>query len=132
MKSRYRILTDTQWDLLSPFMPDSTGKRGRPFNEHRRTVEGIIYRYRAGIPWRDLPEHFGPWQSVWKRHRRFSADGTWDTILGVLLSQADARDLINWEVSVDSTINRAHQHGTNLTRHTGGPIESQESADRAG
>jgi transposase len=41
-------------------------------------TEGIIYRYRASIPWRDLPPHFGPWQSVWERHRRYSADGTWD------------------------------------------------------
>ena len=113
-------------------MPSSTGKAGRPFNDHRLMTEGIIYRYRAGIPWRDLPEHYGPWQSVWKRHRRYSSDGTWDTILGVLLAHAEARDLINWEVSVDSTINRAHQHGTSLPRHTGGAIESQESARRAG
>ncbi|WP_217496576.1 IS5 family transposase [Glutamicibacter creatinolyticus] len=101
-------------------MPDSTGKRGRPFNDHRRTTEAMIYRYRVGIPWRDLPEHFGSWKSVWKRHRRFSNDGTWDKILAALLSTADTRGLINWEVSVDSTINRAHQHATNLPRHTGG------------
>lgn len=104
-------------------MPDSTGRRGRPFNDHQRMVEGMIYRYRTGIVWRDLPEYYGPWQSVWKRHRRFSNDGTWDTILGALLSQADARGLIDWEVSVDSTINRAHQHGTNLTRTTAGLVE---------
>lgn len=88
----------------------------------------MIYRYRVGIPWRDLPEHFGSWKSVWKRHRRFSNDGTWDKILAALLSTADTRGLINWEVSVDSTINRAHQHATNLPRHTGGSIKLQESA----
>ena len=43
-------------------------------------VEGIIYRYRVGIPWRDLPECFGPWQTVWKRHRRYAGDGTWDRV----------------------------------------------------
>ena len=91
-------------------------------------VEGIIYRYRAGIPWWDVPESFGPWQTVWKRHRRFSGDGTWDKILTELLSQADGAGLIEWEVSVDSTVNRAHQHGTNLARTTGGSIELQESA----
>lgn len=91
-------------------------------------VEGIIYRYRAGIAWRDLPERFGPWQTVWKRHRRFSGDGTWDAILTVLLAEADAAGLIDWEVSVDSTVNRAHQHATNLPRDTGGSVELHESA----
>lgn len=94
-------------------------------------MEGIIYRYRTGVPWRDLPESFGPWQTVWKRHRRFSSDGTWDKILSELLTQADAGGLIEWEVSVDSTVNRAHQHGTNLGRTTGGTVELHESPRRA-
>lgn len=63
-----------------------------------------------------------------KRHRRFSDDGTWDKILTALLTDADAAGLIDWEVSVDSTVNRAHQHATNLPRDTGGPVESHESA----
>lgn len=76
----------------------------------------MIYRYRCGIASRDLPSSFGPWQTVWKRHRRFSSDGTWDKVLTVLLARADAAGEIDWTVSVDSTINRAHQHGTNLPR----------------
>ena len=64
-------------------------------------------------------------------HRRFSGDGTWDKIHSVLLAHADAAGLIDWEVSVDSTINRAHQHATNLPRDTGGPDELHESAHRA-
>ena len=91
-------------------------------------VEGISYRYRVGIPWRDLPECFGPWQTVWKRHRRFSGDGTWDKIHAMLMAQADAAGRIDWSVNVDSTINRAHQHGTNLPRDTGGTTELQQSA----
>ena len=87
-------------------------------------VEGIICRYRTGIPWRDLPESFGPWQTAWKRHHRFSGDGTWDKIRTELLSQADAAGLIEWEVSVDSTVNRAHQHGTNLRSATGGELSN--------
>lgn len=113
-------------------MPQAAAKGGRPFQDHRRVTEGIIYRYRAGIPWRDLPECFGSWKTVWKRHRRFSGDGTWDRILTELLSQADEAGLIEWEVSVDSTVNRAHQHGTNLARDTGGPIELHEFPRRAG
>ena len=126
--SRAAVLSDVEWARIEPLMPSSTGCPGRPFQDHRRVLEGIIYRYRAGIPWRDLPECFGSWKTVWKRHRRFSGDGTWDVILTRLLSQADAAGLIEWEVSVDSTVNRAHQHGTNMKRTTGGLVELHESA----
>lgn len=90
-------------------------------------VEGIIYRYRCGIAWRDVPAEFGPWQTIWKRHRRYSGDGTWDSILAKLLTIADSRGEVDWSVSVDSTVNRAHQHGTNLPRATGGRLELHES-----
>ncbi len=111
-------------------MPQVSG-RSRPFRDHRQVVEGIIFRYRCGVAWRDLPERFGPWQTVWKRHRRFSRDGTWDRILAVVLAEADAAGDIDWAVSVDSTINRAHQHATTLPRSTGGRRESHESGTRA-
>jgi transposase len=78
---RYQQLTDAQWARLEPLLPSSDGRRGRPFRNSRQILEGVIYRYRTGIPWRDLPEHFGPWQTVWKRHRRYTVDGTWDRIL---------------------------------------------------
>jgi len=87
-----------------------------------------VWRYRTGSPWRDLPAEFGPWQTAWKRHHRFSSDGTWDRIYAENLADADAAGQIDWAVSVDSTINRAHQHATNLPRDTGGPIELQGSA----
>jgi transposase len=90
-----------------------------------------IYRSRCGLPWRDVPPEFGPWQTLWKRHRRYSGDGTWDRILDALLTEADAAGLVDWAVSVDSTINHAHQHATTLPRDTGGRIELQESAHRA-
>ena len=121
-------MSDAQWSLIEWMLPRPTGRKGRPFADARTVIEGIIYRYRTGIPWRDLTESFGSWKTVWKRHRRFSGDGTWDNILTQLLSQADAAELIQWEVSIDSTVNRAHQHGTNLARTTGGPVELHESA----
>lgn len=126
--SRTSVLADGQWALIQPLLPSSSGRRGRPFRDDRRVVEGIIYRYRCGIAWRDMPAEFGPWQTVWKRHRRYSGDGTWDKILATLLAAADARGAVDWAVSIDSTVNRAHQHGTNLPRATGGTIELQESA----
>lgn len=125
--SRERVLTDSQWARIAPLMPSSDGQRGRPFRDHREVVEGIIYRLRTGIAWRDLPASFGPHQTVSKRHRRFSADGTWDRIHARLVAEADAAGEVDWTVSVDSTINRAHQHATNMSRaerpagaHTGG------------
>ncbi|MEK8225025.1 IS5 family transposase [Oerskovia sp. M15] len=115
--SRFQVLTDEQWLRIEPLLPSNFGKVGRPFGDHRAVVEGIAYRYRTGIPWRDLPrEAFGPWQTVWKGHKRFADDGTWDRVLAQLMAEADAAGEIDWTVSVDSTINRAHQHATNTTR----------------
>lgn len=130
---RFQVFTDDQWSLIEPLLPSNAGRQGHPFGEHRRVVEGIAYRYRTGIPWRDLPrEPFGPWQTVWKRHRRYAVDGTWDRVLAQLTAAADEAGLIDWNVSVDATINRAHQHATNTTRpeqDTGGSVELQESSD---
>ena len=125
--TREALLDDAQWKLIEPLLPAQRSGRGRPMRDHRQVVEGILYRYRCGIAWRDLPASFGPWQTVWKRHRRFSSDGTWDTILAALLAQADAAQEIDWTVSVDSTINRAHQHATNLPREP--KSEPQASVD---
>ncbi len=83
------VLTDAQRARIEPLMPSSDGSPGRPLNDHRLVVEGIVYRFRAGIPWRDLPECFGSWKTVWKRHRRFSGDGTWDRIHTRLLAEAE-------------------------------------------
>jgi transposase len=84
-------LSDEQWERIEPLLPSNAGRRGHPFGDDRKVVEGIVYRYRTGIPWRDLPrEVFGPWQTVWKRHRRYAGDGTWDRVLGRLLAEADA------------------------------------------
>jgi transposase len=114
--SRVAVLSDAQWARIEPLMPSSDGQRGRPFRDHRQVVEAIIYRLRTGVAWRDLPDSFGPWQTIWERHKRFSSDGTWDRIHARLLAEADAAGRIEWKVSIDSTINRAHQHATTLRR----------------
>ena len=126
------LLSDAQWARIERLLPPVKGAMGRPSTPHRPVVEGIVYRYRAGVPWRDLPARFGPWQTVWKRHRRFSADGTWDRIHTRLLAEADAdaAGQVDWRVSADSTVVRAHQHATNAARdvsppssYTGGGLE---------
>ncbi|MFI7188154.1 transposase [Nocardia nova] len=71
---RYRVLTDRQWELLELLLPKSEGRVGRNFCENRRIVEGMLYRLRTGVPWRDLPGIFGLWQTVWKRHRRYATE----------------------------------------------------------
>ncbi|MDR6981391.1 transposase [Streptomyces sp. 3330] len=73
-------------------------------------INGVLYRVRTGVQWRDLPERFGPWETVYKRHRRWSADGTWQMLLSKVQTAEDAAGHIDWEVSVDSTAVRAHQH----------------------
>ena len=114
--SRFAVLDDASWARIEPLMPSSDGRRGRPFRDHREVIEGIIDRLRTGIAGRDLPASFGPWQTVWKRHKRFSTDGTWDRIHARLVAEADAKGEVDWTVSVDATINRAHQHATNTKR----------------
>ncbi len=129
--SRFLLLSDAQWSLIEEDLPRPTGRRGRPFSDPRTMVEAIAYRYRTGIAWRDLPEVFGPWQTVWTWHHRMAGDGTWDKVLARLTAVADAAGLVDWSLSMDSTIARAHQHATNTTRLTGGWVELHESADRA-
>jgi len=77
------------------------------WGDHRLLVQGLIFRYRSAVACRDLPGELGPWQTVWKRHRRFAGDGTWNRVLAVLLSEADSRGLVDWNVSVDCTVKRA-------------------------
>lgn len=128
--SRQQVLSDGQWERVEPLLPSNAGRKGHPFRENRKIVEGIIYRARTGMPWRDLPrDRFGPWQTVWKRHYLYARLGVWDRIHTAPMAEADASGDIDWTVSVDSTITRAHQHGTNTTRPdqpTGGGGESQE------
>jgi transposase len=128
--TRMAVLSDEMWSRIEPVLPPVQGAMGRPMREHRLLVEGAIFRYRTGVAWRDLPSEFGPWQTVWKRHHRFSVDGTWDRVLTALQARADADGEIDWRLSVDSTIARVHQHGATAARssssptsHTGGSVE---------
>jgi len=103
-------LSDAQWAVLEPLLPRGI-KPGRPPTWTRRQlIDGIRWRTRAGSPWRDVPERYGPWQTVYGLFRRWQRDGTWAQILSALQARADAAGLISWDVSVDSTVARAHQH----------------------
>ena len=98
-------LRDDQWDRIKDFLPGREGHVGGTAADNRLFVEAVLYRYRAGIPWRDLPERFGDWQSVWQRFDRWAKSGVFDRIFKML-----AEDHDNEYVMLDSTIVRAHQH----------------------
>jgi transposase len=92
----------------------------------------VIYRLRTGIPWRDLPAEFGAWQTVHRRHLRWSTDGTWDRVLAAVQAAADAGGELDWRVSVDSTIVRVHQHAATAARTTAGRSSSSPSSRTGG
>ncbi|KUN16761.1 transposase [Streptomyces corchorusii] len=73
-------------------------------------MNGVLWRLRTGARWRDLPERYGPWQTVYERFARWERDGTWARLLEHVQVRDDAVGAVEWTVSVDSTINRAHQH----------------------
>ncbi|MGW5973879.1 IS5 family transposase [Streptomyces sp. NPDC055186] len=103
-------LTNDQWARLEPLLP--LGKKpGRPpVWTRRQLIDGIRWRTRTGAPWRDVPERYGPWDRAYDLFRRWQRDGTWKRIFEQLQAEADAKGLITWDVSVDSTTARAHQH----------------------
>ena len=89
----------------------------------RKTVEGIAWRFRTGAPWRDIPERFGKWNSIYQRFSGWSTEGTWARLLATVQGRAAASGEVEWTVSVDSTITRVHQDGATLARDTGGWVE---------
>lgn len=119
-------LTDTQWTRLEPLLPQP--KRGFAPHDRRRTLNGILFLHATGLPWRDLPERFGPWKTVYERHRLWSNDGTWETLLRHVQAIADGCGEIDWDASVDSTVARAHQHAAGARREPPKPVVSQKGA----
>ena len=104
MTRRY-ALTDAQWQRIQDLLPGRAGHVGRPAADNRLFVEAVLYRYRAGIPWRDLPERFGDFRVIHLRHSRWSRSGVWQRVFETLAQDADNE----WGM-IDSTIVRAHQH----------------------
>jgi transposase len=98
-------LRDDQWDRIKDLLPGRPGAVGVTAADNRLFVEAVVYRYRAGIPWRDLPERFGDWKNVHRRHSRWAEAGVWKTVFQHLAAEAD-----NEYAMIDSTIVRAHQH----------------------
>lgn len=121
---RRHELTDDQWERLAPLLPPQRPATGRPAKDHRTVLNGILWVLRTGAPWRDLPERYGSWKTVYSRFRRWQQAGIWDRVLADLQRNADAAGHLDWEIQfIDSSIVRAHQHaagakgGTHAPRH---------------
>ena len=100
-----RYLTDAQWAHIAMVCPGKEGDKGRHGEDNRRFVDGVLWIARTGAPWRDLPDEFGLWNSVFQRFRRWAKKGVWERIFNELRDDPDYEYLI-----IDATIVRAHQH----------------------
>ena len=109
-------LTEEAWSVIAPLLPTSGGRRGGQWRDHRSVINGILWKLRTGAPWRDLPERDGAWQTCADRLYRWRRDGTWDRILAHAQTRSDAVGEVVWEVSVDSSTVRAHQHASGARR----------------
>lgn len=119
---RRYALRDDQWERVRDLLPGRMGTVGVTAADNRLFVEAVLYRYRAGIPWRDLPERFGDWKNVHRRFSRWSKSGVWARVFRHLADDAD-----NEYAMIDSTIVRAHQHSAGAQKK---PARTRPSDDR--
>ena len=144
MPDRLFVLADPTWERIEPHLPTrGRGRgagRGGLWSDHRLALEGILWRFRTGSPWRDLPTEYGAWQTIYWRFNTWAKDGVFNKILSELQAEAHAAGDLEWVLSVDSSNARAHKHAAgaakiNLTEDgqdvlflapdTGGKVELQ-------
>lgn len=118
-----RQLEDWQWSKIATILASERGA-GRPPKDDRNFVEAVLWWRRTGVPWRDLPDAFGPWKTVFNRFDRWSKKGKWERLFDALRTDVDGE----WH-SLDSTINRAHQHAAG---GKGGPNRTLSGAPAEG
>lgn len=120
---RRHELTDQQYARIEHLLPEN-GRRGGQWNDHRQTLNGMLWRLRTGVPWRDIPERYGPWQTIYDRFNRWSADGTLLGIAEALLVELDHHGLIDWDLwHIDGSSIRA-------SRAAAGAAASSSQKDR--
>jgi transposase len=98
-------MADTEWAFFEPFLAGIRGRGGRPAKNHRLILDAVFWIARTGSPWRDLPEEFGKWSSVYRQFRRWTLAGLWELILDALNDSGAIPDQVQM---VDSTVIRAH------------------------
>lgn len=116
-------LSQRHWERIAPLFPHPTHQdgRGRPWEDHHRLLNGILWRLHTGTPWRDIPERYGPWETVYSRFRRWRADGTWARVLTHLLEDLERQGRLGHALwLVDATIIRASRAAGGAEKKTGG------------
>src|SRR6266853_1395829 len=108
-------MRDDQWERIRELLPGQEGHVGVTAADNRLFVEAVLYRYRTGMPWRDLPERFSDWKNVHQRFSRWAKSGVWEKVFQHLAKDAD-----NEYAMIDSTIVRAHQHSAGARKKGGG------------
>ena len=98
-------ISDQEWSFFEPFVVSKGLKSGRPASDHRLVLDGVFWIARTGAPWRDLPQDFGKWSSVYRQFRRWSISGLWDAMLEALNASSSDRQSVQM---IDSTVIRAH------------------------
>jgi transposase len=120
-------ISDADWDRVKDLLPGRPGQTGWVARDNRRFLDAVLYVAKTGIPWRDLPERFGAWGTVWKRFDRWSRKGTWAAVF-VALQDPDLEWLI-----LDSTVIRAHPSAAGAKKKRTGPgVRASRRWGRAG
>jgi transposase len=117
---RYK-LSERQWSRIASLLPDRNhrGRPGRPWEDHRPFIDGVLWVLHTGAPWRDLPECFGPWESVYRRFNQWRRDGTWVRLATSLLDELDGRGLIDHDLwCIDGTVIRASRAAAGAKKKT--------------
>jgi transposase len=131
-KRRYE-LTDAQWARLESLLPPEKPWTGRPNDDHRQILNGILWVLNSGAPWRDLPRRYGPVGTVSSRFYRWRRSGVWHRVLEALQALADAEGRVGWELHfLDSTVVRAHQHAAGAHKADREPGDEALGRSRGG
>jgi transposase len=130
---RRHELTDEHWARLEPLLPPQKPLTGRPAKDHRTILNGILWVLKTGAPWRDLPEYYGPWRTVYSCFTRWQRVGIWQRILTELQQEAHDQHQVDWSAHmVDGTVIRAHQHAAGARRTKGGWLSKRSDAAEVG
>jgi transposase len=115
-------IRDEDWERIKDLLPGLAGRRGRPAKDNRLFVDAVLWIAKTGAPWRDLPERFGNWNSVWRRFDRWARKGIWRKVFDAFQDPD-----LEWIV-LDSTVIRAHPHAAGARKNPDGSGGQSEQA----
>jgi transposase len=112
---RRHEISDTDWDRVRHLLPGQPGQHGGVAEDNRRFLDAVLYVAKTGIPWRDLPDRFGNWNSAWRRFDRWARAGVWERVFDALQDPD-----LEW-VILDSTVVRAHPSAAGASKKSSRP-----------